>query len=150
MKPIENSSLRGNYVLLTADTLHLLLPQHDIGAAEYLEGIPEAGDEPGLLKIMGTEGPRHYAALSSQMVLLQNCPTDRFLATPLGESNNDLLWCWNEVRILIDVELQLNTIPAVLLTPGTPVNQYVELDDKLAYLCSANQLIAFAFAKGIR
>lgn len=137
------STLRGNYVLLTADTLHLLLPQEEVGAAEYLESIPEAGDKPGLLKLHDTENPRRFAALSTRMTLLQNCPPNRFLATPLGEGNVDLCWCWNELKILIDVELQTLPIPAVLLTPNTPVDRYVEIDGKLAYLCSAQQLNKF-------
>jgi hypothetical protein len=140
------ATLRGNYVLLTADTLHLLLPQHEVGAAEYLEGVLEASDQPGLLKLRGTENPRRFAALSEQMTLLPRCPSGRFLVAPIGDENDDLGWCWSELRTLIDVELQLQPLPAVLITSGTPVDQYVEFGGKLAYLCSARRLCAFALA----
>lgn len=137
---------RGSYVLLTAGGLHLLLPQHEVGAAEYLEGELEPTDEPGILKRRGAESTRRFAALSTQMTLLPYCPPGRFLVTPLGGGADDLGWCWDELQILIDVELQPRPLPAALLRPGAPVVQYVEFADKLAYLCSANQLREFALA----
>ncbi len=140
------ATVRGNYVLLSADSLHLLLPQHEVGAAEYLAGELAASEEPGLLKLRGEESPRRFAVLSAQMTLLPHCPPDRFLFAPLGDENDDLGWCWNELQILIDVELQPQPVPAVLLTPNAPVVQYVEFEGKLAYLCSARQLHTFALA----
>ncbi len=140
------ATLRGNYVLLTADTLHLLLPQHEVGAAKYLEGALEASEEPGLLKLHGSESPHRFAALSAQMTLLPNCPPERFLVASLGDGSDDLGWCWKELKILLDVELQPQPLPAVLLAPDAPVDQYVEFDGKLAYLCSARQLCSFALA----
>ena len=146
LKSQPGAILRGNYVLLTADTLNLLLPQREVGAAEYLEGALEAGEEPGLLKLKGTESPHRFAALSAQMTLLPQCPPERFLVAKLGNGEDGLGWCWNELKILIGVELQLLPLPAVLLTPNPPVDQYVEFEGKLAYLCSARQLSAFALA----
>ncbi len=135
---------RGNYVLLTADTLHLLLPQHEVGAAEYLEGALEAAEEPGLLKLRGADNGRRFAALSAQIKLLPQCPAGRFLITPLGDDGDGLGWCWNEVQVLIDVELPIRPVPEVLLAPGAPVSQYAEFQGKLAYLCNAQQLAAYA------
>lgn len=142
------SVLHGNYMLLTVDTLYLLLPLHEVGAAEYLGGLLESSCEPGLLKLPDAENPRCFAALSTKMTLLPHCPPDRFLVTTLGDENMDLGWCWKELRVLIDVELHTLPIPAVLLCPDTPVSHYVEFEGKLAYLCSAHQLSAFAFASG--
>ncbi len=135
---------RGNYVLLIADTLHLLLPQHEVGAAEFLEGVLEASNEPGLLQLAGDDSQRRYAALSKQMTLLPHCPPERFLVTPLGDGNDDLGWCWDELHILIDVDLQPHPLPKVLIAPDTPVDQCVEFDGKLAYLCNAQQVKSFA------
>lgn len=148
INPHPKAAQRGNYVLLTADTLHLLLPQNEVGAAEYLEGVLEASDEPGLFKLSGADNPRRFAALSPQMTLLPQCPPERFLITPLGDSEGEdnLAWCWSELQILIDVELHPMPLPEVLLAPGTPVEQYVELEGKLAYLCSAQKLRDFAMA----
>jgi hypothetical protein len=137
------ATLRGNYVLLSADTLHLLLPQHEVGAAEFLHGVLEASNEPGLLTLAGDDSHRRYAALSRQMTLLPHCPRERFLVAPLGD-DDELGWCWDELRILIDVELRPQRLPNVLIAPNTPVDRYVEFDGKLAYLCTARQLRSFA------
>ncbi len=148
IKSRPEAALRGNYVLLTADALHLLLPQQEVGAAEYLEGSLERSDEPGLLQLAGAEGPRRYAALSSQMTLLPHCPPDRFMVAPIGAGDDALVWCWNELQILIDVELQPQPLPALLLTPDTPFDRYVEFGGKISYLCSAHQLRAYALGRG--
>lgn len=142
----QEAALRGNYVLLTSDTLRLLLPQHEVGAAEFLDGALEASSEPGLLKLAGDDGARRYAALSRHMTLLPHCPPERFLVASLGDGDNDLGWCWDELQILIDVELQPQPVPNVLIAPNTPVRQYVEFEGKLAYLCSAQQLRTYALA----
>jgi hypothetical protein len=140
------AAARGNYVLLTADSLQLLLPQDEVGAAEYLDGELEAGEEPGLMKLKGKDDPRRFAALSPQMTLLPHCPPGRFLVTPLGNESDGLFWCWDELKILIDVKLPINPLPAVLLTPAPPVDRYVELDGRLAFMCSARQMKSYALA----
>lgn len=140
------SSLRGNFIMLRADTLRLLLPQHEVGAAEYLVTGPTSGDEAAGLQPTASGGKRRLAALSAQMTLLPHCPTDRFVVTPLGEVDDDLGWCWNELRVLIDVELQPQPVPAVLHAPTTPVDQYAVHDGEIAFLCSASRLRAYALA----
>jgi hypothetical protein len=138
--------LRGNYVMLRADTLRLLLPQHEVGAAEYLVAGPASANDAGLSQPTASAGKRPLAALSAQMTLLPQCPADRFVVTPLGDAADELGWCWNELRVLIDVELQPQPLPAVLHTPTTPVDQYAEHDGEIAYLCSASRLRAYALA----
>ncbi|HSV52352.1 MAG TPA: hypothetical protein VLJ57_09565 [Burkholderiaceae bacterium] len=146
--PHPTPAFSGNYILLRADTLRLLLPQHEVGAAEYLEAVPGPGETPGLLRHRDAPGERQFAALSAQMTLLPLCPADRFVVTALGEHGNDLAWCWNDVQVLIDVQLQPRPIPAALLAPNTPVDQYVEHAGEIAFLCSARRLREFALAPG--
>lgn len=138
------ATLRGNYVLLRADTLRLLLPQHEVGAAEYLEGALEATGIAGLLQYAGGQKRARFAALSARMTLLSACPADRFVITPLGEPDNDLGWCWNEVKVLIDVELHPQPLPTVLIAPNTPVDRFVEHDGEIAFLSSAQRLLTYA------
>ncbi len=133
---LSSDTVRGNYVLLAADTLQLLLPQHDVGAAEYLSGTPGPSHQLGVFR--GAAG-RRYAALSAEMRLLAQYPAGRFLATPIGRQD-DVLWCWNELRVMIDVELEIRALPPVLCAPDTPVRQYAEIDGKLAYLCTEEHL----------
>ena len=144
LKPVFTP--RANYVLLSADTLNLIFPQHEVGEVEYLEGVLEAGDEQGILQLSGAKDTRRFAALSTRMTLLPHCPSDRFLVAPIGDENENLGWCWKELRLLIDVELKPQPIPAVLLTPDSPVSYFVDFEGKVAYLCSARQLSAFALA----
>lgn len=132
--------------MLTADTLTLLLPQHEVGAIEYLENELECGEAPGIFRLPDEQNGRWFAALSAQMTLLPVCPAERFIVTSLG--NQDLGWCWSALRVLIDVELTFLPLPAVLIAPDTPVGQYVEFEGKFSYLCSARQLSAFALAPG--
>ncbi len=139
---------RGDYVLLTADTLRLLLPKQDVGAAEFRAGMLEASEAPGLLKLRGTESLRRFAVLSGQMRLLPHCPDDRRLMTSVGNGGDDVAWCWNALRELPDVELPLYPIPKVLFAANAPVEAYVEVDGELAYLCSAHRLRAFATDPG--
>ncbi len=135
---------RGDYVLLSADTLHLLLPRQEVGAAEFLGGTLEPSDEPGLFKRRGVESPRRFAALSAQMNLLLHCPDDRRFVAPIGNGTDAVAWCWNTLQELPDLESPIYPIPRVLLAPNAPVEQYVEVEGKLAYLCSAHRLRAVA------
>jgi hypothetical protein len=138
--------LRGNFVLLRADTLRLLLPQEEVGAAEYLEARPESTGEPGLLRLATDHDERGFAALSAQMTLLPQCPAERFVVAALGDGSDGLGWCWDDLKVLIDIELQPQPIPAVLVAPDAPVDHYAEHAGELAFLCSARRLTEFALA----
>jgi hypothetical protein len=130
---IESSGkLRGNFVLLRAGALRLLLPQDGVGAAEYLDG--DATDRP-------------LAALSAQMTLLAERPPGRFIVAPLNDGS-ELGWCWDELQVLIGIELEPRALPASLLTPQTPVSHYVEYEGALAYLCDAQRVSRFALTAG--
>lgn len=139
---------RGNYVLLSADTLHILLPQHEVGAVTYLEAKLTASDVPGVLQLAEENNLHRFAALSKRMTLLSENPPNRFLIASLQGDDANFAWCWNDLKVLTDVELQLHPIPPVLLSASTPVKYYVELKDTLAYLCSSAQLRKFSLGAG--
>ena len=143
------ASLRGNFVLLRADTLRLLFPQNEVGVVEYLGSTLVAAEGFGILSDHTGEGGRRFAALSAQMTLLPACPADRFVVTPMSGdgADHELGWCWNEVRVLIDVKLQPQRLPAVLLDPDTPVDHYVSYGGEIAYMCSALRLSTYALAQ---
>lgn len=142
------AKLRGNFVLLKADKLQLLLPQEDVGAASHLDAQPRETGQNGLFELDSeTEGgtPRFVAALSGQMDLLAQFPAGRFLLTSF-EAQGAVLMCWNEVKVLIDAELQPRPLPAVMLPEGAPLREYVEFGDELAFCCTAERLLEHAFA----
>jgi hypothetical protein len=146
-----HAKLRGNFVLLRADTLRLLLPQNEVGAAEYLDSALFEPGAYGVLSGPAQQGRRRLVALSAQMTLLAERPADRFVVTPWGDNTaeNELGWCWNEVRVLIDIELQPQRLPAVLAAPNTPVDYYADYGGEIAYLCSARRVSAYALASRI-
>jgi hypothetical protein len=141
--------LRGNFVMLRAGTLRLLLPQSEVGAAEYLEERPQPAGEPGLLSLPHDAGGRSFAALTDRMTLHRACPDERFVVTTLGDGGDEFGWCWDELKVLIDIELQPRPLPAALVTPFTPVDGYVEFEGKLVFLCTASRLASFALGAGV-
>ena len=56
-----NSPLRGNFVMLRAGSLRLLLRKEEVGAARYLGVRPEPSGEPGLFRL-GDDPAGHYLA----------------------------------------------------------------------------------------
>jgi hypothetical protein len=137
MRNTRSEILRGNYVLLRAGALRLVLPQADVAAASHLERTPGPGEIPGLLTC---GGGGVYAALSQDMTLLVACPVGRFIAAEFPAAAPGLLWCWDELQVLIDVQLQPVALPDSLLAAQTPVRSWVELDDEPAFLCSAHSV----------
>lgn len=138
------SMIRGTFVLLRAGALRLLLPQADAGPAEYLGERPVRSAVPGMLRSPHGGDGRTYAALSGAMTLLPDCPPERFIASVLDCASEAIVWCWDELRVLIDVEMELFPLPCALATSSTPVAEYVELEGAPAFLCSAQELCRFA------
>lgn len=139
-----DASPKGNYVLLASDSLRIILPQHEVGPAQYLDGPLEESSEPGLLRRSGSDATQRFIALSAQMKPRKHCPSDHFLLVTLGDDSSEFRWCWKELRVLINTQLDLLPIPSSLLTPISPITHYVELNGKPAYFCNARRLQAFA------
>jgi hypothetical protein len=154
--------LKGNFVLLRAGIVQLLLPQADVGAAEYLAAPPRPSTQPGLFELDGQaesdgndeaeapspeSGPptRLAAALSADLLPLARFPTDRFVLTSFP-AQPGLVLCWDEVKVLIGVELQPHPIPVALLPPDAPLREFVQFGDGLAFCCTGERLLAHAFA----
>ncbi len=148
MSPVGNElfssdPIRGNYVLLRADGLRLVLPQRDIRSTDYMMSRPVRMDgENGLLHVPGSTDAAVYVAVSAGMQLLEECPADRFISTVL--QGLDVHWCWSDVRVLLNAELLPLPLPVSLIAPGTPVREVVAVGGEWAYMCSAETLQQFA------
>ena len=148
MSPVGNElfssgPIRGNYVLLRADGLRLVLPQRDIRSTDYMMSRPVRMDgENGLLHVPGSTDAAVYVAVSAGMQLLEECPADRFISTVL--QGLDVHWCWSDVRVLLNAELHPLPLPVSLIAPGTPVREVVAVGGEWAYMCSAETLQQFA------
>ena len=141
----SSDPIRGNYVLLRADGLRLVLPQRDIRSTDYMMSRPVRMDgENGLLHVPGSTDAAVYVAVSAGMQLLEECPADRFISTVL--QGLDVHWCWSDVRVLLNAELHPLPLPVSLIAPGTPVREVVAVGGEWAYLCSAEILQQFALS----
>jgi hypothetical protein len=138
--------LQGNFVVLRADKLRLLLPQADVGTASHLDAQPQATDLPGLFERMSGDGGSALIALSHDMLPLDAYPADRFLITAIETPMGEIGFGWSEVSVLIDARLQAKPVPQVLLDPHTPVNEFVELDGEVVFCSDRERLAAHVFA----
>lgn len=133
-----------NWVLLRADTLRLLLPQQEVGAAEYIEHDPRPTATPGLFEYGAGDGLRRIVALSGQMRSLSTFPGGRFVLTRLLAGEGELSFAWSEVRVLIDAEFEPHPLPAALRAQGAPIDAYVEHDGEVLLCSTASAVLAYA------
>jgi hypothetical protein len=138
------ATIRGNFVMVRADELRLLLPQQDVGVAEYLEGEPLASGEEGVFQHGEGESARAVVALSRRLRPLARFPRERFLMTRLRLPDLELSLAWNEVRVLIDATLAWQPLPPALRLPGAPIDGFVEHEGELLLCSDAERLLAFA------
>jgi hypothetical protein len=128
---LKANRLQGDHVLLRADSLRLLVPREDVGAADHLES---AGHSEGLL-----------LALSERMTPLPSPPPGRFVVTAFA-SRPGVQLLWDEVRMLIDPALAVEELPVAMRAPDSPLTRYVQLDGEPIFCCNAEQLLGHALA----
>ena len=145
LRGAASSRMRGNFVMLRADTLRLLLPQQDVSSTEYIDRMPSGTAAAGIFSHSEADSAaRNVVALSDQMHALATFPGDRFLLTRLADAQHELSFAWNEVRVLIDAELEQRALPAVMQGPDAMVESYLELDGELVFCISAQRLVSQA------
>lgn len=148
MNAVDASTLQGNFVVLRADSLRLLLPQDEVGAADYVDSAPVPSGEPGVFFCGGADAPRSVVALSERMRPLAEFPGGRFLVTSLRAPELELSFAWDEVRVLIGVRLERHPLPPAMRVAGAPIEGYVEHAGELLLCSSAEQVLACAVAGG--
>jgi hypothetical protein len=144
----DEARMTGNFVVLRADSLRLLLPQQEVGAAEYVERSPTASGQPGVFEHGAGEVARFVMALSQQMRPLPAFPDGRFVLTALLTQECELWFAWNEVRVLIDAALVRHPLPPAMRMPGAPIDSYVEHEGELLLCSTAERVITYAAAAG--
>ena len=73
-------------------------------------------------------------------------PQGRFVVTRLAAGEAELSFAWNEVRVLIDAQLERRPLPAAMQVPGAPIEGYVERDGELLLCTTARHVIEAACA----
>lgn len=137
--------VRGDFVLLGADSLRLLLPQHDVNLSEYLDRTPSPTGSIGIFTLGAVDGQqKQVAALSDRMKVMEVFPKNRFLLTRLNGSH-ELLLAWTEVRVMMGVSLEFHPIPPVLAGRAGLIDAYVLLEDgAVAFCTTASRVLAEA------
>lgn len=145
-QPVGRSARRGNFVVLRAGALRLLLPHGEVGAAEYLGQAP-AGAAPGgifELEVLGER--RAVVALSPQLRPLERFPAGRFVLARL--QGGELSFAWDEVRVLIDAAVEPRPLPPAMRSDRGPIDGYVQLGAELLLCATAARVLAYAAGPG--
>lgn len=145
-RPAGAGARRGNFVMLRAGALRLLLPHDEVGPAEYVAEAPAGTAQGGIfeLEVLGVR--RAVVALSQRLRPLERFPAGRFLLTQLH--GGELSFAWDEVRVLIDAELEPQPLPPAMRSPGGPVDGYVQLGGDLLLCATAPRVLAYAAGAG--
>lgn len=130
-----SATLQGNFVLLQADDLRLLVPGEDVGAAEHLGEVQRARLQPR--DPYALDGA---VALSGQLRPLAHLPADRFVLTRFACG---AAFVWNRVQVLLAVDLPRHPLPPALSAPGVPVDAFAEVEGRLVLCTDAARLLAF-------
>ncbi len=136
---------RSDFVFVRAGSLRLLMMQSEADAAVHLDSLPEPTDFLGFFSIPGDVEGRCFVALSEKMELLEECPRERYMATPLPVEGGVIYCCWDEVRILLDREVTVSPLPASIITPHSPLKLFTEMDKMPVYICGEEQLNSVIF-----
>jgi hypothetical protein len=129
---MQNESLHGHFVLLRAGALRLVLPLDQVGAASHVA--------PGTTRVDG----KLCLALSQHLTVLDERPGERFIAATLAGTHQDIVWCWDDLQVMIGATLQAQPVPGVLLDDRSPLTRFVDLEGDVAYLGDAARIAAFA------
>lgn len=150
--------LSGNYVLLMVGDLQMLVPQTDVVHTGYLPTKTSSNDlsGAGALGALGALGlsaglveqPERAddvmrIAVSEELLLEPTVPEDCFVYTVHADAP-EVHWCWNDVRVLIDLNGVVAPLPKVMLSPNTPLMAIATLPDGSYALCTrAHRLLQF-------
>jgi len=147
-KRATTMKMRGDFVLLRAEGLRLLLPQREVMSTEYRDHAPAATAQAGIFALEDAHGtPQPVAALSDRMALMDRFPQDRFVLTRFAGPGQATALAWNDVRVLIDTELEFHALPAVMQDGAGLVDAYVEIDHELAFCTTAQRMLPEALAR---
>jgi hypothetical protein len=131
-------------VLLRAGALRLLVPQQEVGAAEYIEGMPAPTPQRGCFEATLPDGGRMVVALSELLRPLDDFPAGRFLLTRLQAPGSELCFAWDEVRVVAETGLERHPLPPALRTAQGPIDGYVQHGGEVLLCTTAQRLLAYA------
>ncbi len=140
-----SAALTGHHVLLRSGSLRLLLPQADVGAAEYRECDPTATGRPGVFELAVGGIVRQAMYPSERLRPQKRIEAPRFVLTQLQAAGAEELWfAWDEVRIFMNPEFSTKELPpAMQATSAMPFQHYVELQDDILLCSNAEKVVTY-------
>jgi hypothetical protein len=138
---MPTETMRGNFVVLRAGPLHLILPQGEVGAAEHIEGGLRSSGRPGVFSRGEGSLACDVVAPSERLEALEAFPADRFVLTRLGTGVTQ--FAWNEMKVLLDVSLVVRTLPEALQVAGGPIEGFVDLQGTIAFRTDAQRIVSY-------
>lgn len=144
--PLDTSPGRGNFVVLRAGALRLLLPHEDVAAAEYLGEAQVGPAQTGIFELEVLGERRRVVALSEQLRPLERFPAGRFVLARLHGGEDS--FAWDEVRVLIDAAVEPRPLPPAMRSAGGPIDGYVQLGGELLLCATAPRVLAYAAGTG--
>jgi hypothetical protein len=143
-----DTHLKGHYVMVRAGTLRLLLPQASVGAAEYGRRNYVPTPHRGVFAIEVDGTPEPAMAASEFLTPLADMPRERFVLTRFGEVQKDPCWlAWDEVRVFIEPQFALRSLPVALRSPGMPVTSYVEYAGDIMLCANGSAVLSYLRAQ---
>ncbi len=147
---MNTQRLRGDYVLLRADSLRLVVCQENIISIKHLKDRKVANlhclsNRDQLFSAMNDNDNQQpvFVALSDKLALTDSIARNRYVVTT-HKKNADICWCWSGVQLLNHVDMPLAPMPALLCSALTPINAIVTLaDGKQAFVCDFEQLLNY-------
>jgi len=139
-------SIAGNFLLVRADTLSLLLPLDGIGAAGYLEEEPTATELPGLFTTGDADQSRFVIAPSGRLRPLAHYPAARFVVTPVEFEGKEILVAWSEMKVLIAARFDVHELPPAATSHGSPGRGYVRIAGRPVFHMDPQRLLGFMFS----
>ncbi len=135
-------------MLLRSGALRLLMPQTDVGAAEYRECEPTATNQPGVFEVVVGGTPRPVIYPSERLRPLERVESPRFVLTQLQAAGAQDLWfAWDEVRVFINPGFATVELPAAMRgSDAMPFARYVELQDDVLLCTDAQKVVAYLCA----
>lgn len=143
-----NQKLTGHWLLLRAGRLRLLVPQADVGAAEFLECEPQAGAQAGVFEVTIAGEGQQVVFPSEKLRPLHSVPARRYVLTQLLAAEVANMWfAWDEVRVLVLADLDAHNLPRAVCEGGAlPARRYVELAGELALCSTAADVVTYLCA----
>ncbi len=146
MKKINR--IEGNFALFTINDTKIMLPQSDVGRAEYFSSdIQWSADKTNKVFFV-SENVKDavFVFLSQDLHLETEVPEHRFIGLSLKEKQKEqdqqLIWVWSSAQILMNKQFQLIPLPDFVCKKQSPILGYVIYNNHIVYYCDTKELIS--------